>query len=313
MKKGGYMVVDLADYNITSEGVTIAGIYNHIVENKRKVILLSGVTIKGVKFSDMFVKVVKAGDDFRLTGYSVTVDDTISSYDFFVEDDDTVTLIEEEVEAGSSGMENPMTTAGDIIVGGEDGTPTALPIGTAGQVLKVGANGPEWGADSAGMTNPMTTAGDMIGGSIEGTPYRIPKGTQGQVLTMGASFPEWQTPSSGGAEHLYWHSVILRNDNVEASAGPNYVLFIAIINTTSTAIDKDALKALVNAHATGRYVASAGVTTQTGVFPVYLAWGSSDNIFNVYVNTPGSTSLTTIVQTWSNSNVNVYDAVTQIF
>lgn len=196
MKKGGYMVVDLADYNITSEGVTIAGIHNHIVENKRKVILLSGVTIKGVKFSDMFVKVVKAGDDFRLTGYSVTVDDTISSYDFFVEDDDTVTLIEEEVEVNETAMSNPMTEAGDIIIGGEDGEPLALPKGSDGQILKLVDGVPAWGADSAGMTNPMTTMGDMIIASIQGLPARLPKGTQGQFLVMGASIPEWVTVPS---------------------------------------------------------------------------------------------------------------------
>lgn len=46
----------------------------------------------------------------------------------------------------SAGMENPMTTAGDIIYGGPAGAPASLPIGTAGQVLQVKANGlaPEW-------------------------------------------------------------------------------------------------------------------------------------------------------------------------
>ena len=49
---------------------------------------------------------------------------------------------------GGSGMTNPMTTAGDIIVGGASGTPTRLGLGTAGQVLKVNAAGTglEYGA-----------------------------------------------------------------------------------------------------------------------------------------------------------------------
>lgn len=52
----------------------------------------------------------------------------------------------------ASGMANPMTTAGDIIYGGASGDPTSLPIGTAGQVLKVKANGlmPEWANESGG-------------------------------------------------------------------------------------------------------------------------------------------------------------------
>lgn len=46
----------------------------------------------------------------------------------------------------SGGMSNPMTTQGDIIVGGASGTPTRLAKGTAGQVLAMnsGATGLEW-------------------------------------------------------------------------------------------------------------------------------------------------------------------------
>ena len=47
---------------------------------------------------------------------------------------------------GDAGMANPMTTAGDIIVGGASGTPTRLAMGTAGQFLCVNAAGTavEW-------------------------------------------------------------------------------------------------------------------------------------------------------------------------
>lgn len=50
----------------------------------------------------------------------------------------------------SSGMSNPMTTAGDIIIGGSSGTPTHLPIGSSGQVLKVVSGAPAWAAESGG-------------------------------------------------------------------------------------------------------------------------------------------------------------------
>ena len=39
---------------------------------------------------------------------------------------------------------NPMTTAGDMIYGGTSGTPTRLPLGTAGYVMEAGFNGPIW-------------------------------------------------------------------------------------------------------------------------------------------------------------------------
>lgn len=52
----------------------------------------------------------------------------------------------------SAGMENPMTSIGDMIYGGPTGTPTALAKGTAGQVLtmKQDETGPEWANASGG-------------------------------------------------------------------------------------------------------------------------------------------------------------------
>lgn len=48
------------------------------------------------------------------------------------------------LEAGGGGMTNPMTDEGDMIVGGVDGAPTRLANGIRGQLLTMGASGPEW-------------------------------------------------------------------------------------------------------------------------------------------------------------------------
>jgi len=60
----------------------------------------------------------------------------------------------------SSGMTNPMTTQGDLIVGGAAGAPTRLAAGTAGQVLQ--ANGasalPGWVTPSSGGGGGSSTA-----------------------------------------------------------------------------------------------------------------------------------------------------------
>lgn len=50
----------------------------------------------------------------------------------------------------ASGMTNPMTTAGDIIVGGASGVPTRLAKGTDGQVIKMVSGAPAWANESAG-------------------------------------------------------------------------------------------------------------------------------------------------------------------
>ncbi len=101
--------------------------------------------------------------------------------------------------AASSGMTNPMTTAGDVIKGGASGTPERLAIGTNGQVLKVVGGALAWDTDSGGMTNPMTTLGDIIRGAASGTPERLGIGTEGQVLKVSSGVAAWGTDSGAGS------------------------------------------------------------------------------------------------------------------
>lgn len=56
---------------------------------------------------------------------------------------------------GGGGMTNPMTTAGDIIVGGASGTPARLGIGSDGQVLTLVSGALAWAAPTGGgsLTN----------------------------------------------------------------------------------------------------------------------------------------------------------------
>jgi hypothetical protein len=57
---------------------------------------------------------------------------------------------------GGGGFTNPMTTAGDIIIGGSGGTATRLGIGSAGQVLEVVSGAPAWTTPATpGTTAPV--------------------------------------------------------------------------------------------------------------------------------------------------------------
>lgn len=51
---------------------------------------------------------------------------------------------------------NPMTSAGDIVVGGASGAPQRLAAGSAGQVLKMISGSPAWAAEGGGVS--VTTA-----------------------------------------------------------------------------------------------------------------------------------------------------------
>lgn len=60
----------------------------------------------------------------------------------------------------SSGMTNPMTTAGDIIVGGSSGTPGRLAKGTDGKVLKMVSGSPAWADES--ISSGSASAGAFL-------------------------------------------------------------------------------------------------------------------------------------------------------
>lgn len=57
-------------------------------------------------------------------------------------------------EDTSDGMANPMTTAGDMIVGGASGVPTRVGVGTDGQVWTVVSGTGAWAASSGGSGTP---------------------------------------------------------------------------------------------------------------------------------------------------------------
>lgn len=93
--------------------------------------------------------------------------------------------------SSGGGMTNPMTTAGDVIVGGSSGTPDRLAKGTDTHVLTMVSGAVAWAVSASGFSNPMTTAGDIIVGGSSGTAARLAKGTDGKVLTMVAGAVAW--------------------------------------------------------------------------------------------------------------------------
>lgn len=73
MVKGGYIIIDFNDVNITSaEGATIEGVYTAIENSYRKAILISGVTIDGVEKRDCFVCPEITDSNYTFTAYGKT-------------------------------------------------------------------------------------------------------------------------------------------------------------------------------------------------------------------------------------------------
>jgi hypothetical protein len=95
---------------------------------------------------------------------------------------------------------NPQTTTGALAYrSATANVNTALPLGTANQVLRVNSGGtaPEW-ATTADQT-PLTTKGDLFG--FDTADARIPVGTNGHILTADSTQSlgvKWAAPAAGG-------------------------------------------------------------------------------------------------------------------
>lgn len=84
-------------------------------------------------------------------------------------------------------LTNPITTQGDLILGGSAGSTTRLGIGTNTFVLTSDGTTASWQAAASGFTNPMTTANDIIIGGTAGAAARLAKGSNGTFLGINGS------------------------------------------------------------------------------------------------------------------------------
>lgn len=95
-----------------------------------------------------------------------------------------------------SGLVDPMTTRGDVIIRNSSNVTARLGIGAAGKLLSSDGTDVSWG------NGPMTTQDDIIIGGASGIPTRLAKGSDGQILTVNATTHhlDWETPASGFAD-----------------------------------------------------------------------------------------------------------------
>ncbi len=111
---------------------------------------------------------------------------------------------------------NPMTTAGDLIVGGARGAPTRLGKGTDGQVLTVdpvthllGWATPAAGGGGGGSTDPTTTIGDLI--YKAGLPDSADYALNHPYVDSGSSGGNSGGNIIDGNEGSYWSTVGIAN------------------------------------------------------------------------------------------------------
>lgn len=81
--------------------------------------------------------------------------------------------------AAPSGLSNPMTTAGDLIIGGASGAPAKLGVGTNAQVLTLSAGLPSWQNAPA----PSGAASGDLTGTYPAPTISASAGTGGNIIT----------------------------------------------------------------------------------------------------------------------------------
>lgn len=150
---------------------------------------------------------------------------------------------------GESGMENPMMSAGDLIVGGDSGDPIRLGKGSNGQVLKMVDGVPAWDTDQTGGGSSAATQSIILACSDETTAlttgvskvtFRMPYGMN--LTAVRASLTSAQVSGAiftvdineGGTSIL---STKLTIDNTERTS--NTAANAAVISDSSLADDAE--------------------------------------------------------------------------
>jgi hypothetical protein len=182
---------------------------------------------------------------------------------------------------------NPQTTTGALAFrSATANVNTALPIGTAGQVLTVASGLPSWATPSD--QTPLTTKGDLF--TFSTLDARIGVGANNTVLTADsaeATGLKWAAPSSGGMTLL--DSGTLSGASVTtASLSASYQDLRIIFRNIRPATDASFFIFRFNADSNTRYSYSNG---NTGV----MTFGETYMSFNPAIDSGASTATAVLI------------------
>jgi hypothetical protein len=158
--------------------------------------------------TDLQFKTLKAGDNVTISANDSEV--TISS----------------SAAANGEEMVNPMTTEGDLIIGGESGAAVRLGKGSDGQVLKSTTDGLGWEDESSSYTLP-TASTDILGGVKVGDNLTITDG----VLSADDQTYTLPTASANTLGGVKVGDNLTIADGVLSADGQTYTLPAASANT----------------------------------------------------------------------------------
>lgn len=87
MKKGGYQIIDLKNYNMLQDGtITVPGVYN-LISSTNKPLLLTGITFNNTKQPEQYVVAQKTG-----TYYGISFTASTGTVTLAIDTTDVITI-----------------------------------------------------------------------------------------------------------------------------------------------------------------------------------------------------------------------------
>ncbi len=193
------------------------------------------------------------------------------------------------------GMTNPMTSTGDIIVGGVAGAPSRLAIGSNGQVLTSNGTTASWQNLAGGgtLTGINTNAGSgLAGGGLSGTlTLKLVDGAaNGQILKWNGS--SWALATDdvggGGVPTLNPGNLLIGDGTSNSQTGVS-----GDLTMTSPANFQIAANAVTTAEIAAGTIVDSDINASAGVAVTKLAPGTAGQVLQTVGTTPTWTTLAT--------------------
>jgi hypothetical protein len=186
---------------------------------------------------------------------------------------------------------NPQTTTGALAYrSATANVNTALPIGTANQVLRVNSGGtaPEW-ATSADQT-PLTTKGDVF--TFSTVDARLGVGANGTVLTADsaeATGLKWAAPAAGGKVLQVVQTVYSTEKAIASTSYTDTDLSASITPSSATSKVLIIVSQQVIQTRSAQDIAGMAIRIYRGATSVYEVAGT-DNLYAQYMRATGATA-----------------------
>lgn len=206
----------------------------------------------------------------------------------------------------SSGMSNPMTAAGDIVVGGAAGAPQRLGAGNAGETLRVVGGTPTYRRAPIDMRHEVYFSDDFLGKpptsttAAAGASYPwVMVASSGSVSSVNSPYGAWSL--NAAATGNYSSIVLGQQPHFSPYSGDTRIRFRAVLPTLSNSTDGYSVNLGL------RDVFNAA--PQNGVFAFYSHNVNSGNwvlrVVNGGVTTDYPTSVAAVAGTWVNLEIAV--------